>query len=511
MRLTLVGLLAAVSCASAPDPAPKDWSGAYPPLLEKLPANDAVAAVGDLGHLIERLDALRRLALTGPATRLKLEPLLAEVRKKVGWDPFSPEAWQAQGLAPASPAALVLDVSHPALWLRARDATKLTAALAKLELRCAPSDGWLACSSDDGSSVLDGKANGVATAADAKSSVWARIVETVPADARKMDLLLFAPVAEAAERSQLSFLKGSQAAWGALRADEREVRLRGGYLNPELRDLEKYLRLPPKSPTVLGAGRGSDAVARMSFSPPALWALAQKQLPPRQLDQMTGAFAMMTGLDLAEDVVQNLTGEIAAAMTKSGVTVTYLGARDDAKTARLVEKLYDLTAGWETAMQQPLGMKLERGSEQVHGFTLYHCKITIPAAQLNLPQPLDYELSFAAGRGAIVFGFDRSSVAAGIAALGQPVSRFLAELPPGDRARFASDAAIVGFFRSIDSSRWMSNPFMSMAKVAYAEISPAAWPILVEMMQVWELIWDGNVMLDVRGDKAELDYQLRLL
>jgi hypothetical protein len=250
----------------------------------------------------------------------------------------------------------------------------------------------------------------------------------------------------------------------------------------------------------------------MTFSPTALWGLAKEKLPPKEVDELTGAVAMMTGLDLEQDIINNFTGEIVGAMTDHGMAI-YFGARDDKRTQKVLEKLDNLAAGSiESLKAKPqLDVRIERTVDQVKGNKAYHYKFHLPAEVMKLPQAVDYEMHFASGRGAIVWAFDRPSLESGLAGLGRPLTKFLDELPPSARARFEANPVLAGYFRSIDPARWLKHPLMSVSKAQYDKINPDLWPLLMDAMNVWELIWDGDSMLDVRDGHVDLDYLVRLL
>src|SRR5437773_4729289 len=111
MRTTFAFALLGIAWnqASAPEPPPRDWSAAYPALLDKVPADAYVVAVADVGHSLERLSALRRVVLTMPTAKRYLEPKLAELKTRIGWDPLETKDWQAQGLSAGSPFAFVMN------------------------------------------------------------------------------------------------------------------------------------------------------------------------------------------------------------------------------------------------------------------------------------------------------------------------------------------------------------------------------------------------------------------
>jgi hypothetical protein len=507
MRATALLLLALSSCSKSEpvDPPPKDWSSQYPALLEQLPPDAVVIASADLTYTLERIGAIKKLILTGPTVRQKLEPLLGELSTKVGLDIFSAKTWHEQGLKPNTPAAFFFTGEHPWVMFGAADAAKLGPVLEKQlgpGLKCQTRDAWLLCG-DDGIEPP-------AVPTDKKTSSWARVVENVPADARKMELLVYVPLDKLVEKSDVAFLRASKAAWGALRTDERQVHLRGGWENPELKDIEKYLRLKPGTPSMLGAGCGSDSTVRMTFSPTALWELAKAKIPEKELNQLTGAFAMMTGLDLVDDVINNLTGELTGVMPRSG-SAMLLGTRDEARTERVLEKLDALTSGINQMLQGQTGVKFERSVDEQGKKKFYHYRLQVSAEAAKLPQPIDWEFHFAAGKGAIVMGFDRDSARLAMASLGKPAKAFLDELPPHARKLYESDAAFVGYFHSFEQERWMSASWMKMAKTTYDNINPVLWPIVLEAMNLWELIWDGTSVVDVRDGRMEMNFHMRLL
>jgi hypothetical protein len=509
MRKTIVAILGAalLSCAPAAkvEPPLKDWSSAYPPLLQVLPGDAYVLAFADAGHFIDRMAALEKLVLASPKAKTELTPYLAKMQEALGFDAFDAKAWEAQGLAVHAPLAFFFANDNPWLVFKAGDKLKTwMESKGGGDTKCQLRDPWLICG--------DAKKTPPDAPADAKQSAWARIVEAVPAETRQMDVLGFMPLAALLEKEKVEFVHNSKAAWLGMRLDESELRFQCGYQNPSLPEFEKYYRLPPGTPTSLGAAAGGDGAMRLVFSPTALWALAKEKLPGKELDQVTGVVSAATGLDLVEDVINNFTGEIVYRWSDHGIAM-FFTARDNKRTANVLEKLDNLAAGGIAMMGQhpSTGAKIDRDVDEVRGVKAYHYKLDIPGEIMKLPQPFKYELHFAAGKGALVWAFDRAGLDDGLANLGKPAQKTIDEMPADARALFAGSAPIVAYIRGADPSYWMKNPMMSSARATYDKISPKIWPIMMETMNVWELIWDGTTLLDSHGDKAVLDYTVRFL
>jgi hypothetical protein len=343
MQKTIVAILGAalVSCAPAAkvEPPLKDWSSAYPPLLQQLPGDAYVLAWADAEHFIERMGALKKLALASPKAKEALAPYLDKLQAAVGSDLFDPKTWAAQGLAPHSPAAFFMVNDKAWLVFRASDGAKLNAWVSAKwggDSQCQARGEWQFCG-DVGKTPPDAPA-------DAKQSSWARLVESVPAETRQMDVLGFMPLGALVEKEKVEFLHSSKAAWLGLRLDESEIRIQAGYHNPSLPQFEKYYRPAPGSPTSLGAAHGSDGVFRMTFSPTALWALAKEKLPGKELDQMSGVVSMTTGLDLEQDLINNFTGEIVTVWADN--PSMFFTTRDTARTARAGSRRWDSARRW---------------------------------------------------------------------------------------------------------------------------------------------------------------------
>jgi hypothetical protein len=505
----LLPLCLAISCAAEapPEPAPKDWSAAHAGLLERVPGDAGVFAVADTGHFLERLEAILKLAMVAPSSRQEIEPLLAQLKERVGWDVWDPKAWAANGLDLHAPFAFVVDLEKPYVVLGAADNAKLGATLEKLlpSIHCIADGKWEIC----------GDANVQAPHADKQQSLWTRITQTVPADVQKMEALTWIPLKKLVADAKLEFARASEVAWLGMRFDEQQIRMRGGYVNPELRGIEKYLHADPGAPSLLGAAKGGEGAMRMGFSPQALWALAQEKLPGKELDQVSGVVAMATGLDLEKDIVKNFTGEIVSALTPTGI-VMFLGTRDDERTQRFLEKMDGLMSGVAAmAKQQEAKTKVpfavERTVDELHGAKFYHYNFKMSGEAMKLDQPIEYELHWTAAHGAILYGMDRLSLQQGVKQLGRPASAFLDELTPERRARFQSDAVAVAYFASVDPMRVITKKQLNMAKPIYDKIAPGVWPILMGLMGSWELIWDSELLFTCKNGKMELDYLARLL
>jgi hypothetical protein len=158
-----------------------------------------------------------------------------------------------------------------------------------------------------------------------------------------------------------------------------------------------------------------------------------------------------------------------------------------------------------------MGMKIDRDVDEVRGAKAYHYKLEIPGEIMKMSEPFKYEADIAAGKGALVWAMDRVGLDAGLANLGKPAQKVIDEMPADARALFNSNAPVVAYVRGADPSRWLKHPMMNTAKATYDKVNPLIWPILIETMNTWELIWDGTTVLDSHGDKAQLDYTVRFL
>jgi hypothetical protein len=496
--------LAFLSCArqTAAPPLP-DYTQAQREIWSQMPAGGTFGmAAARFGHLLDRARALRSIVSAGPTTRRKLDMLLARAQTKLGFDPLDAAAWSAHGIIVDAPVGLFGDDGSDkgAVLVAVSDAAKASAVLEPLfATKCRAHGRWLACGDD----------MKLPDAAD--QSRWPDVAKDPLV---RSELLVLARIPAKPEAGE--FFAAPQSIVGGLDLGEERIAMQVRYRNPQSGMLKPYVTRDPGGKSLLAAARGALAFARFSFSPKALWDLAQRKSSRESIEQASSQLLMATGIDLKADLVDNLTGEIFGGLwdSSSVMSTLLIGTRDDARTTDLARRLDSILAGVVASYNGRAGVKTSRAVEKSHGRQVYVYKADVAqlVKSLNIGTGLsELELHLCAAPGALVISFDRANREHALAALGGKAGDFLNGLDPEVRRALTSDAVMTGWGHGTDFSTWYKSPTGQQMLQMYAGIDRDAPALLTEMAALSELIYDQTIVLAVHDQDVSLDWTLRLL
>lgn len=467
--------------------------------------------VARLGGLLDELRGLRELVSAGPVTRRYVDGWMATARAALGFDPLDAAGWRERGVDLGAPAALFVDArGGEALLFGSAGGTAKLAALGDALLsgrdgaHCRAESSWVLCGGD-----------GLRLASDAAHSLWPRVDEEA-ARAADADLLLFArlDLPETRFLSATEFTAASRSLSLGLTLAAHEVHAQLRYANPKSGEARPYLTLDPAAPSLLGVATGATGVARLLYSPRALWALAERKLDANTLRMASGAVQLATGLDLKEDIVDNFTGEIVFAFApEHGFGAEYFATRDEAKTAKLLERVDGLVSGALSAGRvddmAAMGLKFSHSVDTVGGHKVYAYKYEV--TQAGLPtMPMEFHVT--SGPGALVMAFDREGCAWALHQLGRPADRFRSALEPPLRPLFDTNPPpFAGWGTWHNVSRLLERPEWKEVEGLYASISPDLPAVWRELLPLAQLVWDSYYRVDIEDRAISLDLHTRLL
>jgi hypothetical protein len=504
----------------------KDWSSQQRTLWSMIPADaDGALVIADVGHLLERLRALRAVASAGPITRKTIDGGLASLQAKLGFDPLDAQGWREHGIEVAAPAGLVAGEGYGvAVVLGLGDAARAKAFLGKLfddgeAPSCDPHGRWMFCA---------GKP--VKVAASEAESLWPRLAKDLSPEDRKLELLAYAPLDQGRVAEQLRsggsegnaarFFAQSKAAFLGASLDEDRVRFRGVYWNPDSAKLAHYFAVEPGTRTMLGVAAGARAATRATVSGRALWQLMLDELPARTIDQVSGGFMLSTGLDLKRDIVDNLTGELVGVSFEGGTSwlngAFLVGTQDDARTRRICERIDSLASGGLAAAQAMIdstGWKIRHQTETVAGRPDFVFATDVPPDQAPKIGGLErIELHLTSAPGALVIGFDKKSVETVEARIARPAQEFLAQLEtPEARRAFESRAPLVQWSLSQSPVSPSARKRLEATFSDLKGLSPDAPQLMGELAGLLDLLYDATFVIDVAPSEISMMYQLTLM
>jgi hypothetical protein len=524
--LALVSMGAVVSCHRSDGLPPlPEFAAAQRAVWQQAPT-DALGGVviGDVGHLLGRLRALRAVAATGPLTKGYLDRATAAAVSAIGFDPLDDTGWRKAGLDPAGPLGLLLGVGRAQVVFRASDpaAAQQTAArlheLAEIQkpFDCAPAGALYRCGSPDWK-LADGPA----------ASLWPHLEKNLAAEHRSMELVAYAPLDQGEAKAALDRDGGP---WKTLRAGyltmtatpERLI-LRGGAVGEDFQRLLPYLR-PRPGASAIGLATGAAAAVRITFSPDLLWALLQEQLGKLGAPE-AGVVNAVAGFDLEKDVVQNLTGEIVYASYRSAKktgsdgkqrgyndrlgTAGVIGTLDDAKTRKVADRLGALIGGVIGSFgsgAEALGMKLtyrsEGGDRKVHWVA-----IDWDAERQKLFGIAHLELFLTAIPGGLAIGASLAGLEELRLRIGKKPAEMLARLPLAEeRAAFQSSP----FVLRGEVGEEFALPNLPK-QIGEAGVSAEVAKGVAEAAAIFQLVFDGLIATEVGADRGEVVYQLSFL
>lgn len=508
-----------LSCQHAPpqEPSPPDFHAAQQRAWSLVPEDAGGGlVVARFGGLLDELRGLRELVSAGPVVRRHVEAWTNAAKERLGFDPLDGAEWRALGVDLEAPAGFFLDArfDKTGIFVGVVSGTSGQADLTPLEAlftgklgvpRCHLESSWALCGDE-----------GVQFAPDAAHSLWSRVAREA-AGVASSGLLAYARLDLPSTASVLSgteFTAASQSVALGLTAAPHEVRAQLRYANPKSGEARPYLALDPTAPSVLGVATGATGVSRLAFSPQALWSLAERRLSPDVMRMASGGLQAATGLDLKTDIVDNFTGEVVFAFApEHGFGAEFFGARDEAKTAKLLERIDGLIAGAMSAGRAQdmaaLGLKFSHSVDTVRGHKVYGYKYEV--TQAGLPT-MPVEMHVTSGPGALVMAFDREGCAWALSQLGKPAKRFQDTLEPPLRSLFGVAAPpFAGWGTWYNVSRLLDRPEWKEIEHLYAGISPELPAVWRELLPLAQLVWDSYYRLDVEDQAIALDLHSRLL
>jgi hypothetical protein len=495
----------ALSCskpAATPPAAKHDLSAAHKEVWALVPADaDVAGSLARLDHVIERLTALRAAASTGPETKKWLDTNLAKATAALGFDPLDSAGWRAQGLDTAAPIAFFLEGKDGRVLFKATGGKTPADFAKKLGATCDAAGAFIACGDAGAHPAADGK------------SLWAR-AEKESGGATADELFVFGPLDTPRVAKAMSFapfFAASKSAWTSLDLGGGEIRWRLGYNNPQSGALRKYVQPDPGSKSLLGVAAGAGGASRITFSPKALWQLAEEKLGRKMLDTGLGAIQAATGIDFEKDVIDNLSGELVGVFHADSEGAQLLGTRDDARTQALLRRLDGVFVGalaGDTPLLQQAKLKITRSEDKAGGRPVYVYRLEAASdSELGFSS---FELHLTTAPGALVIGIGKKGRDRALANIGNPPARFLDAVDPDVRQSF-TDAAMVGWSKWGDYSHvWTPEQWAAVSKV-YAKVSPDLPGILKESMALFELVYDASFRFDMSEAAMGLEYRIRLL
>ena len=526
-------LLSCVASCSHPNglPPPPDQSAGQKAAWQLAP-EDAMGGVviGDLGQFLDRMRAFKALLDTGPATRAWLQKGTARAIVALGFDPLDAEGWKRAGVDPNGPVGFFAgEHDRMQLVFRATDGQKahdtaqgwLARSGSAVQLDCGAAGALYRCG--------DG-ANAWAPASDATHSLWARMEKDLTSEVRSMGVLGYAPLDVGPAQVALHASANKfRAAWlGLTFAPERFI-LRAGFRGDNATRAGDLFK-PRQGKSLLGLGAGAYSVWRGTFSPDRLWALAQKQLGP-QLEQGTQLALAVTGIDIEKALVNNLTGEVLVVNyrapklgpdgkprplgDRTGAAVV-IGTMDDQETRKLADRLGELGSGalarFSSEVKQA-GMDAaydkEAGDRPVHWFTVTPSGIFDPTKP-NEPQLSKIELFLTTIPGGLVIGEGRTTLPELKKRIGKRPSAFLDKLPRAE-ARAAFDHDWFSAWMSIGEPFAQKFDAMKQSPELAALLGPDGGPLLNELTQLGQLLYDATVSVDVKDDRVQMLYEVTFL
>jgi hypothetical protein len=526
--LALVSLGAIASCHRSGDglPPQPEFAAAQRAVWQKAPA-DALGGmvIGDVGHLLGRLRALRAVAASGPVTRAYLDRATAAVVNAFGFDPLEEAGWREAGADPTGPLGVFVGPGDTAqVVFRATDSTAASRAAARLHdlagthepFDCGPAGELYRCGSPDWK-LAEAPA----------ASLWPHLEKNLAAERRAMELVAYTPFDRGEARAALDKegepWKSLRAGYLTMTATPERLVLRGGAVGDDFARLLPYLT-PRPGVSAIGLATGAVGAARFTFSPDKLWVLLQGQLGKLGAPE-AGVVNAVAGFDLEKDLVQNLTGELVYASYRSdkktgadgkrrsynerlgGVGV--LGTLDDAKTRKLADRLGELIGGAIGSFgagADALGMKLAYRSEgsdrKVHWIA-----VDLDAEHQKLFGIGHVELFLTSIPGGLAVGAGPVGLEELRLRIGKKPAEMLARLPLAEeRAAFQSSPLVL---RGEVGEEFAFGKLPH--KIGEAGFSPEIASVIAETAAMFQLVFDGMMAAEVGADRGEFVYQLSFL